>query len=168
MGLEDKRRAFIFLDIDGVLNNELYIEDRWNMNGEHAMHMSHVPFDPKCLYNLMILVRYMEQEYNVKIILSSTWRLHEEDYNLVNARLAEYGLVLSGKTNCINHARGIEIKNFLIENNYIAQYDEFIILDDEKFDIVDIFPDRLIQTDFKTGFNVNSLIKTINKVNEWR
>ena len=158
-------KVFIFLDIDGVLNNELYIEDRWNMNGEHAMHMSHVPFDPKCLYNLMILVRYMEQNYEVKIILSSTWRLNDEDYNLVNARLAEYGLKLSGKTEYIHGERGKEIKAFLLMNNDCF---DFLILDDEDTDLKESFSNELIKTDFKTGFNVNSLIKAINKVNEWR
>ena len=67
---------YIFLDVDGVLNNQKYIEKCYENNGHCAMHMNHVPFDPKCLNNLMKLVRFIEQKaYDVKIILSSTWRL---------------------------------------------------------------------------------------------
>ena len=60
--MEIKKLFFIFLDVDGVLNNEDYIEECYEKNGHHAMHMNHVPFDPKCLENLMILVNKLREE----------------------------------------------------------------------------------------------------------
>ena len=151
---------YIFLDVDGVLNNQNYIEKCYEMH-HRPMHMNHVPFDPKCLKNLMLLVQsYENNNYKIKIILSSTWRLSDIDYEIVNARLTEYGLHLSGKTGNKGH-RGKEIKAFLEENK---DYANFIILDDDSFDIVDTYPDNLIQTRFKTGFNTTCLRKAIRLI----
>ena len=155
-----KELVFIFLDVDGVLNNENYIVKCYNKHHK-PMSMNHVPFDPKCLNNLMILVQQIQQlDYDVNIILSSTWRLNEIDYNIVDARLAEYGLSLNGKTSYIDGIRGIEIKDFLQDKCYT----NFIILDDDIFDIQDYFPNNLVKTDFKTGLtkhNVRQALKII-------
>lgn len=159
MGLEP---FYVFLDIDGVLNDEKYIVKCWNKNGNKAMYMNHVPFDPKCLNNLMKLCFYIEKfNYEPKIILTSTWRLHDVDYEIVDARLAEYGLHLSGKTKCINHNRGKEIADYIKISSHNCYM--FLILDDESFDIKSYFPHQLIQTDFKTGFNR----KCLNKAKEY-
>lgn len=156
----ESKLIYIFLDVDGVLNNEEYIEECWEKNGHHAMHMNHVPFDPKCLNNLMILCQTLEKAgYDVQIILSSTWRLHEVDYEIVNARLAEYGLTLKDKTDYLSSNRGKEIEKYLLHNNI---YRDFIILDDDKFDIEELYKDNLINTSFKTGFNEEALKKAIN------
>lgn len=155
-----KKLVFIFLDVDGVLNNENYIVKCYNKHHK-PMSMNHVPFDPKCLNNLMILVQQIQQlDYDVNIILSSTWRLNEIDYNIVDARLAEYGLSLNGKTSYIDGIRGMEIKDFLQDKCYT----NFIILDDDIFDIQDYFPNNLVKTDFKTGLtkhNVKQALKII-------
>lgn len=155
-----KELVFIFLDVDGVLNNENYIVKCYNKHHK-PMSMNHVPFDPKCLNNLMILVQQIQQlDYDVNIILSSTWRLNEIDYNIVDARLAEYGLSLNGKTSYIDGIRGMEIKDFLQDKCYT----NFIILDDDIFDIQDYFPNNLVKTDFKTGLtkhNVRQALKII-------
>ena len=74
---------YIFLDVDGVLNNETYTVSCYERHHK-SMHMNHVPFDPKCLNNLMILVQSLEKlGFEVKIILSSTWRLSNIDYELL-------------------------------------------------------------------------------------
>lgn len=155
-----KELVFIFLDVDGVLNNENYIVKCYNKHHK-PMSMNHVPFDPKCLNNLMILVQQIQQlDYDVNIILSSTWRLNEIDYNIVDARLAEYGLSLNGKTSYIDGIRGIEIEDFLQDKCYT----NFIILDDDIFDIQDYFPNNLVKTNFKTGLtkhNVKQALKII-------
>lgn len=155
---------YIFLDIDGVLNNENYIKECYERNGHHAMHMNHVPFDPKCLNNLMILCQEIEKlGYAVQIILSSTWRLHEIDYEIVNARLAEYGLSLKDKTPYISGNRGKEILDFLKNhNNYI----DYIILDDDAFDILELHPNKLIRTSFKTGLTGSEVSLALTSIME--
>lgn len=154
--------VYVFLDIDGVLNSENYLEKCYRKHHK-PMSMNHVPFDPKCLNNLMILVQTIEKHYQVKIILSSTWRLHSIDYEIVDARLAEYGLCLSDKTPVINQERGKEIQSYLKESK--QKCNNFIILDDENFDILDYFPQNLIKTDFKTGFTKKCLKQCLKLLN---
>lgn len=146
---------YIFLDVDGVLNSENYIIKCYKKHHK-PMHMNHVPFDPKCLNNLMILVQQLEKyKKDVKIILSSTWRLHNIDYEIVDARLAEYGLGLQGKTPYMDGVRGKEIWNYLESQRYKCY--NFVILDDDINDIVPYFPDNLFRTNFKTGFTKDCL-----------
>ena len=155
---------YIFLDVDGVLNSENYIIKCYKKHHK-PMHMNHVPFDPKCLNNLMLLVQALEKHTlkNVKIILSSTWRLHEVDYEIVNARLAEYGLTLSGKTSYIHGERGKEIKEYLDSLRYKCY--NFIILDDDINDIIPYFSNNLIRTTSKTGFSKRYLNKALKFFN---
>lgn len=148
---------FVFLDVDGVLNNERYIVKCYKKHHK-PMHMNHVPFDPRCLNNLMILVQTLEHNnYEVKIILSSTWRLSEIDYEIVNARLAEYGLKLSDKTPNLRAIRGEEIQDFLKDKSY----ENIIILDDDIFDIKEYFPNNIVRTNFKLGLTKNDVKKAL-------
>lgn len=154
---------YIFLDVDGVLNDEQYIEECYEKHNK-PMSMNHVPFDPKCLNNLMVLCQTLEKsDYEIKLILSSTWRLHDIDYAIVDARLAEYGLQLSGKTDYLSGERGKEIEKFLFENNI---YKDIIILDDDRFDIEPLYKDNLINTSFKTGFDDIALQKSLEYFTE--
>lgn len=135
---------YIFLDIDGVLNDENHILECYEKNGGYAMHMNHVPFDPNALTNLMYLVQDIRAKGNTpKIILSSTWRLHDVDMEIVSARIAEYGLRLEGRTPYIHSNRGEEIEDFLKSQKHNEEY-SFVILDDDSFDIKDKFPEHLV------------------------
>lgn len=156
----ESKIIFIFLDIDGVLNNENYIIKCYKKHGK-PMHMNYVPFDPKCLNELMLLVQEIEaNNYKVKIILSSTWRLHKVDYEIVNARLAEYGLHLTDKTPYISNDRGTEIQEFLKNKTYT----DILILDDDKFDIINKFPTKLINTKFQTGFTKKHRLQCLDLI----
>lgn len=155
-----QNKIYIFLDIDGVLNNQNYIMKCYKMH-DKPMSMHHVPFDPKCLKNLMILVQTLEKyKYKVELVLSSTWRMSDISIEIVKARLAEYGLRLYEKTGYRGH-RGTEIKDYLERHD---DYIYFLILDDDSFDIVDTYPDHLIKTKFKTGFTKSCLNKALIKI----
>lgn len=159
---------YIFLDVDGVLNNFNYWDEcfkRHHVKGIMSMHC--FPFDPKCLNNLMKLNQELQkQNYNVKIVLSSTWRLNQIDTAIVNSRLAEYGMTIFSRTIYLNSGdRGLEIKNF-IENERYEKTDNFLILDDEIRDIKKHFEDiHIIHTNFDTGFDSKKLEEAIKKIN---
>lgn len=165
--IEDNKLIYLFLDIDGVLNNQTYIERCYENNGHNGMSMYKTPFDPECLQHLMILIQYIEQKgYIVEIILSSTWRLNDDDFRIVNSRLGEYGLMLRGKTPYIHSCRGKEIQKFIDDHMKPCYY---IVLDD---DVKDIIPYHdvekyVINTTFKNGFNSLKLIEAINKFNNY-
>lgn len=150
---------YIFLDVDGVLNSENYIIKCYKKHHK-PMSMNCVPFDPKCLNNLMKLVQIIENHFEVKLVLSSTWRLSEIDYEIVNARLAEYGLKLSGKTPNLRAIRGEEIMSYLSDKFY----NDIIILDDDINDIINFYPHNVIKTNFKTGFTKSCLNKAIKLI----
>lgn len=76
----------IFLDIDGVLNSDehtAFIKSFVTYNNNMIE-----PFDDECLYNL----KYIVDETDAKIIITSIWRLFPEYLNLLMNKLEEYGL----------------------------------------------------------------------------
>lgn len=157
---------YIFLDIDGVLNNMNYWKECFSRHKvKGIMSMNCFPFDPKCLNNLMKLNQELEkQNYNVKIVLSSTWRLSNLDIGIVNSRLAEYGMRIFATTISLSSRnRGLEIKDFLEDEQY-GKADNFLILDDEVKDIAEQFEEiHIIHTDFNMGFDNEKLQEAIRK-----
>lgn len=158
---------YIFLDIDGVMNNETYFMEcfeRHHIKG--IMSMNCFPFDPKCLMNLMYLSQYIETfDYKPVIILSSTWRLNQIDIEIVNSRLAEYGLRITDKTPNIDGKRGNEILQWLKEKG--NNTDKYIILDDEVSDItINHNEIHIVNTNFTYGFEPEKLVISKYKVNK--
>ena len=158
--------SIIFLDIDGVLNDEGYIIRCWNKH-HTAMHMECAPFNPRSLQNLRkIYESILDNNNSPLIVLSSTWRLGEIPKAIVNARLAEYGMSVNEITPYINSERGVEILDWLEKNNHLDS--PFVILDDDKFDIVckqELVP-HFVNTTYKrglTGQKANKAIKILNE-----
>lgn len=155
---------YIFLDVDGVLNDEVHIEKCYDMNGGHSMFMRYIPFDPKALFNLMTLIKQIRLVSNEepRIILSSSWRLNEIDTEIVKARIAEYGLRLFDKTSYIHCDRGLEIETFLNKQELdgVTNYN-FVILDDDKFDIETKYPNNLVYIDRTYGLTENDVNKAL-------
>ena len=165
MVTEIKKLWYIFLDIDGVLDDETYFMKCYNhhkVNGIMSMH--HFPFNPESLYNLMLLIQYIQKnEREVRIILSSTWRLHDIDTEIVKHRLAEYGLSIYGKTDNLDGYRGEEVLQYL--NKSKDNYEHFIILDDDKDFYDNQIKNNLVKTEFMTGFTNECLMNALLLVN---
>lgn len=115
----------IFLDIDGVLNSDTYIEKQLDNSSEGI----ESEIDPATL----ILLKKAVDTTGAKIILSSSWRIMRK-YNELEKFLMKFGISLSGKTPYVDGKRGLEIKQYLSENKNIEQY---LILDDEIFESFD-------------------------------
>lgn len=131
----------IFLDIDGVLNNDNF--------------HSSIYFDESNLFNLKKLIL----ETDSYIVLSSYWRLGEDLESFKENYFDFYGLSdrLIGFTPFLGFdtKRGEEIKSFL---NTI-EYKNFVIIDDDN-DMCELC-EFLIQTDAKYGFTYNDYIKCL-------
>ena len=156
---------YIFLDIDGVLNSGKYWNECFSRHLIRGiMSMNYFPFDPRCLDNLMRLNQELQRQgYEVNIILTSTWRFNEIDTEIVNSRLAEFGMTLNGKTTKLDNNRGLEIKEFL-KNRKHGNTDKFLILDDDVTDIFEIFEqNHIIHTSYETGFDDEKLQEAIWK-----
>jgi hypothetical protein len=106
-------RNYIFTDIDGVLNT--VNRNQWNKSSIE-------------LYNKLC------QEFNLKPVISSTWRLNHTKEQLQKI-FTEQGIItpIHDFTDSFpDEGRGREIEDWIFNNSY----DKFIILDDSVRDIV--------------------------------
>lgn len=112
----------IFLDIDGVLNSDEYIDRAKNTQGIER----HIDIDKVKLLKKAI------DETGAKTVLTSSWR-NSNDIGPLRELLAKYEIYFD-VTPFINWERGLEIKQWLLEHNRVEDY---IILDDEIYDSFD-------------------------------
>lgn len=112
----------IFLDFDGVLNSEKYVQNC----GEYG-----VVIDP----SRMFLLKQIIDVTGAKIVLSTSWREHWETNpsecnstgQQINTIFGEYGLQITGKTPKLHLRREQEIKHWLDEH---PEVENFVVLDD--------------------------------------
>lgn len=115
----------IFLDVDGVLNSNDYMEYTSKNNVKGILE----EIDPK-------KIDMLKQVLNItgaKIVVSSSWR-NIRKFEKLRELFFLYGIRLDEKIPLIGNNRGLEIKQYLKEHANIEQY---IILDDEVFDSFD-------------------------------
>lgn len=114
----------IFLDIDGVLNSDEYIEKTQRLNIEGI--------EKDVDKEKIKLLKKAIAETGAKIVLSSSWR-YTKNGGYLKQLLGEYG-IFTDSTPFVNHERGKEIKQWLTKH---PEIDDFVILDDEIFDSYD-------------------------------
>lgn len=153
---------YIFLDIDGVMNNEFDILEKMHDDTKQYtrddIHFCDAAWD---------LLATLCKKTGAKVILSSSWRhglIKDERGRIVVAnrenhlaiRLLAYfkahniplvGLTGLGRDGC----RGLQILDYIAEN-LNGMTDEWIVLDDEIFDMEEhLHMGNVFQTKFKTG-----------------
>ncbi len=157
----------IFLDIDGVLNND-HTKERF----EHLVFIS----DDK-----VSLLKELIDNTGAKIVLSSTWRRGWEckeriweptssdlaDIRLFDAlvdKLREYDIELLSHTKDFSNCRGEEIDLWLKEWGG-EPIESYVILDD--MDGIELRPHSkyLVQTSFWDGLMLNHVKKAIKILN---
>ena len=89
----DNYMNIIFLDIDGVLNSQAYLESKRNNKGFYELSTFHLQKLAKLYHSC-----------NALIVLTSTWRqLEKEDiYQYLIDSLAKYDMYIISKTPIIN------------------------------------------------------------------
>lgn len=128
----------LFLDVDGVLNNEAaFIRHSKEDKGELSMWV----LDDECVQ----LLKEVVQETGCKLVLSSTWRKHEDAIKVLESK----GLKFIGKTKSLPGIRGLEIERWLKDNEHL-RIEKFAILDDDS-DMLKSQKPKFVQTSFKTG-----------------
>lgn len=127
--------TIVFLDIDGVLNNESSI-------GLPALGL-----DKRCLERLNKLL----EKTGASIVITSSWRLSHSLARLQSS-LSEYGLkyperIIGATPHLPSKPRGEEIQLWLRQMDVKA----FVIFDD--YSDMAPFNDRFVHTTFETGLN---------------
>lgn len=124
-GGDELMKFAVFLDVDGVLNTKTTVER--TPDGYTGIDDARVA----------ILAKAIKKYENADIILSSDWKeLKSDDDDLVYliSKLEKQGLKLAGKTTDHWNNRGEGILRYI---ELHPEIDDFVILDDNKFDFND-------------------------------
>lgn len=145
---------YIFLDIDGVMNNQ--IDWLWKVNnGQRDNRM----FCDDAWSRLSQVVH----ETGAKVVLSSSWRLafqntpdgldiivKKDGYAMRLMHYFEkYDIPVIGRTTEYYDYRGKQITQYVKE--HFSSDDKWIVLDDEDCDMYGVPKEQIIKTEFDTG-----------------
>jgi len=148
----------IFLDIDGVLNNDKYLDSKENevdiMRNYYHKYKYELDIDDEISFftqrrlldidfNKVDMIIDICNKTNAKVVIISTWKIYEF-WSYIKEYLISYGLPIIDETNDYKIFRGKEIQEYLDNHNV----DDYVIIDDELFKDYDAFKEKLIQTDY--------------------
>ena len=130
----------IFLDVDGVLNNDSWCWDLYYKYGVYV-YTNNILYEPSLLQ-----LRRIINKTDAKIVVSSAWRKVPSAYSDLLQWLKRYGMEVYDTTPYVGGIRGDDIEAWLKEHDDVESY---VILDDD--DDMGILYDRLVRTDFNKG-----------------
>lgn len=132
----------LFLDCDGVLNcQQTFVDHRKTVD----------PLDLQMVKRVQKIVK----ETGCKVVMSSTWRRHDEARESVNKLIPLFGVTPS-----VAVYRGKEIQAWLKEHPEVTKY---VCLDDDS----DFYPEQhLFKTNWLTGLTDEITNEVINYFNE--
>lgn len=152
----------IFLDVDGVLNDENSLETIYDVLGHKQFHMlssaiGETPFN----YKSCELMKKVIKETNSVVILSSTWRFFQKSVKTVEDFIETK---IYDKTPYLhtNAFRGEEIDAYLSNHSEITNY---VILDDDA-DMLEKQLKHFVNVDGKLGFSKKDYDKCVGILNE--
>lgn len=134
----------LFLDIDGVLNSVRSAL----AYGKFPMYAKDQEFD----WVAVKMVQRLCEELELSVVLSSTWRFHEDWLELKDS----LSLPIVDRTPRLSKMRGDEIKAWLNSNE--GKVDKYVILDDD----LDMLPEQLpnfVHVDGRMGLSVHDYNK---------
>ena len=114
----------IFLDVDGVLNSDEYIDKIKKLNVN--------TIKSKVSVNKIGLLKQAIDATGARVVLTTSWR-YRRDGTLLKNLLLKYG-ICADSTPFMDNNRGLEIKSYLSNN---PDVDRYVILDDEIFESFD-------------------------------
>lgn len=145
----------LFLDIDGVCN----CQDTFTKDPN-----AHFPIDKYMAF----MVGKIQLDTDCKVVLSSSWRHHQESVKFINDRVVnllditgDEGYDNTRQDGAANCQRGREIKVWLDAHPEVTKY---AILDDDS----DMLPEQLpnfFKTSWLTGLTEEIMNKVINHLN---
>jgi len=133
----------VFLDIEGVLS----------IGGG---------IDINCCDNLLHIL----DSTGAKIVLSSSWRLYDDDLKYTLTHLSPYGITpehFCGSTpNLYNKGRGTEIQEWL---NHYPDITNYVVLDDNYIREQNVPSDRFFMTEYETGLTYDIAKQCVERLN---
>jgi hypothetical protein len=130
----------IFLDIDGVLNSSEFFRESYAIYQDKNYDDLMYQLDELAIIALKKLFDELSIIFNVKFVLSSTWRKYHRTYDRINTVLYNYKIidyVLPKTGDSKSGHRGKEIIEYCKNNN--IPLDKLIVIDDDFVDTLDTF-----------------------------
>lgn len=158
----------IFLDVDGVLNSDPICEDHTSPH-RIAGEEDTMQLDRRCVIRFEELIIRIEDELDrdIRIVLSSDWRLYPERLAWLSSRLLNtWDLRIRDTTPNLETAethtlcRGHEIETWRQNNPKLSQ-DPWVIFDDAD-DMLPEHSERFVLTDSKRGLSGLDIDKAFN------
>lgn len=150
------RRPIIFLDFDGVVETIYWGQDS---NGVWSFNVHKTGREE---LNNKQAIGWLNELYSkvpYDIVVSSTWRIGmslEELQKLITSSGFNPEIKVIGATPRLCQQRGIEIQQWIDDNNYTGK---FIIIDDDS-DMCHLLP-ALVRTDCQLGFTIYDYQKAL-------
>lgn len=132
----------LFLDVDGVLNN----------SSTRERCCGYIGVDKALARRLVQWYRFYEKT-GLKIVLSSTWRLHPEMWPALNAESIEW---IDTTPHLITENRGDEISKWL---NFHSEVTNYVVLDDNLYNIHIFHPVNFVRTNPDIGLTEDNLVQ---------
>ena len=146
----------VFLDFDGVVNTIYWKKDTNGICCVNVMKGGHTEL------NNQQAIGWLNELYSIvqyDIVVSSTWRMSmtlEELQDLLIKSGFRPDIRVIGKTPVLHEERGIEIQQWIDENNFTG---DFIIIDDDS-DMGELLP-KLVKCDTYIGFTIYDYQKSL-------
>ena len=146
----------IFLDFDGVVNTIYWKKDANGICCYNVMKGGHTELNNQQAIGWLNEL-YTKVPYD--IVITSTWRIsmsvEELQYLLIKSGFRPEIKVI-GKTPVLHKERGIEIQQWIDENQFTG---DFVIIDDDS-DMGELLP-KLIKCDTYIGFTIHDYHKSL-------
>lgn len=162
----------IFLDFDGVLNNEAYYVKRHSADFKGYGEYPICEFDFKCVQ----VLNHIIEKTGAKVVVSSSWRLGKS-VDVLQKLLNDVGFKgeVIDKTSSFRSEeilRGNEILSWIKNNKEIIgqdyhEYENYVILDDDS-DMLYWQKDNFLQVDRFVGLTMHVAFKAIRILNRGR
>ena len=148
----------IFLDIDGVLNDADFFEEKkincellWTefSKADRLNNIEYIILSKKTELDLskMLLLKNIVDMTDAKIVFVSAW-INTRSFLLVEEYFNSLGIPIEGNIDTATSIRGLGIKKYIAEH----KVNNYIIIDDEIFDTYDDeLKEHLIHTNFYNG-----------------
>lgn len=125
------KTIYLFLDVDGVLNNQKIIQETKKMQ----------VIDEQNLINLNKLIKIIKKEDNCSIILNSSWQLVNENIDILKSYLNKYDLRIDDYLKIDNQKNKGELIIEYCNKHQISSLD-ILVIDDG---MIREIKDRLIK-----------------------
>ena len=128
----NKENFYVFLDFDGVLNDFLTVPGLHKIGGFFVKNTDSNTFNKESIQAVNYLLKALETKYNVKLVLSSFWRLNfEKAKSVLKNNGLEYDGEIGRTPKLKGKKRAIEILRYLAEHEDRNVTQNFLTIDDK-------------------------------------